>query len=70
MSRLVTRVAPGVVVSTIQDGDKAQTVTFVADPTTRSGCNVAGVVYGPLSRLREQHQTERVVALVVHGGAR
>lgn len=65
MQRLVTRVAPGLIVSTIDDGDRAQTVTFVSDPEHRSGANVVGVTYGPLSEAGQQHRIEAVMSGVM-----
>lgn len=42
-----TRVLPGVIVSTIQTSAREfETVTFVTDPTQRSGANVADVQRG------------------------
>lgn len=52
--QLATVARPGVIVSTLIDGDQAQTVTFRADPTERIGYTTE-VSYGPARHATGDH---------------
>ena len=66
----VSRVRPGVIVSTVVDAVAAQTVTFVADEAAHRHFRIAAVAYARPGRALEAH--DRACSTVRHpsGGSR
>lgn len=62
ITQYATRIRPGLVVSTLVTADDAQTVTFMADPSQRSGANVVHTEHHRPADAKNAHQVNTVLA--------